>query len=363
MSYRLLRPLLFSLEAERSHEWVLGALSAISRHPALCRFLGRINAPPPLPCTLMGLPCANPLGLAAGLDKQARAAPALAALGFGFLELGTVTPRPQPGNPRPRLFRLVEDEALVNRMGFNSVGLDAFLANRARYTLPCPVGINIGKNADTSVDRAVDDYLTAFERVYAHADYVAINISSPNTPQLRSLQSGSALDELLAALKAAQARLTAHTGRRVPLAVKIAPDLEDAETDALAERLLRHAVDGVIATNTTIRRPSSLRSPLAREAGGLSGRPLRERAGAVVARLFRSLRGGIPIIGAGGVSNAADALALIRAGADAVQVYTAFIYRGPALIGEIVHALAENLPGGQSAGFDHARRELRTAVS
>jgi dihydroorotate dehydrogenase len=310
----------------------------------------------------MGLNCPNPLGLAAGLDKQARAAPALAALGFGFLELGTVTPRPQPGNPRPRLFRLIEDEALVNRMGFNSVGLDAFLDSRRRAPVPCPVGINIGKNADTPVARAVDDYVLAFERAYPFADYMAINISSPNTPQLRSLQSGDALDELLAALKAAQAGLSARHGRHVPLAVKIAPDLSDAETDGVAERLLRHGVDGVIATNTTVRRPESLRSSLAREPGGLSGRPLRARANTVAARLYRQLANRIPIIGAGGLSDPTEAVERIRAGADALQVYTAFIYRGPALIGEIVRGLAESTRAGQSAGFDHARQQLRTRM-
>jgi dihydroorotate dehydrogenase len=361
MSYRLLRPLLFALEAERSHELVLGALSAISRHPGLCRLLTRCYAPPPLPCTLMGLSCSSPLGLAAGLDKQARAAPALAALGFGFLELGTVTPRPQPGNPRPRLFRLVKDEAIINRMGFNSVGLDVFLEHRRRFSVPCPVGINIGKNADTSLDRAVGDYLTAFERVYAHADYIAVNISSPNTPQLRSLQSGAALDELLGTLKTAQARLAARTNRRVPLAVKIAPDLDDPDTDAIGECLLRHSVDGVIATNTMVGRPASLRSPLARETGGLSGRPLRAQANAVGARLYRTLRGRVPIIGAGGIASAADAVERIRAGADALQVYTSFIYRGPAIIGEIVGGLARSPRAGQSAEFDRIRQQLRTA--
>jgi dihydroorotate dehydrogenase len=359
MSYRLLRPLLFSLDPERTHELVMDVLSVISRHASLCRLLARIYAPPPLPCTVMGLRCLNPLGLAAGLDKQARAAPALAALGFGFLELGTVTPRPQPGNPRPRLFRLVEDEAIVNRMGFNSIGLDGFLANRRRYQLPCPLGINIGKNADTPVHRAVDDYLAAYERVQPHADYVAVNISSPNTPQLRSLQSGGALDELLGALKTAQARLATQTNRHVPLAVKIAPDLDDAETDTLAECLLRHAVDGVIATNTTVQRPASLRSALARETGGLSGRPLRVQANAVVARLYRHLAGRVPIIGAGGIAGAPDAAERIRAGADALQVYTSFIYRGPALVGEIVRGLAESSRAVQSADFDHARRRLR----
>lgn len=359
MSYRLLRPLLFSLEAERSHDLVLGVLSAISRHPALCRILTRVYAPPPLPCTLMGLPCPNPLGLAAGLDKQARAAPALAALGFGYLELGTVTPRPQAGNPRPRMFRLIEDEAIVNRMGFNSVGLDAFLANRRRHAVPCPVGINIGKNADTPVARAVDDYVLAFERAAAFADYIAVNISSPNTPQLRSLQTGDALDELLSALKAAQARLALNLGRRVPLAVKIAPDLDDAAADAMAERLLQHQVDGVIATNTTVQRPDSLRSGQAHESGGLSGRPLRAQAQTMTARLYRDLAGHIPIIGVGGISNASDAVERIRAGADAVQIYTAFIYRGPALIGKIVRGLAEFTGAGQSANFNHARQTMR----
>lgn len=345
--YSLLRPLLFALDPEHAHELTLQALRAPGSTIVLRTLYGaRV---PSLPVDCMGLRFPNPLGLAAGLDKQAAVVGGVAALGFGFLELGTVTPRPQPGNPRPRLFRLPQAAALINRMGFNSGGLEPFLANLARAPRPVPLGINIGKNKDTPAEHALDDYLTGLRAVYAHADYVAVNISSPNTPGLRALQEETALAELLAGLKELQAQLADSHGRYVPIALKIAPDLDDEAVDGIARLLLEHRVDAVIATNTTITRPGLEREPPAQEAGGLSGRPLRPLATAVIARLHRTLYGRIPIIGVGGIESAEDAWEKLVAGADLLQLYAALIYRGPAVVRTIVAGLqdrADRLGGG-----------------
>ena len=355
--YPLLRPLLFALDPERAHELTLRALRA----PAAALLLRTLYGArvPSLPVHCMGLRFSNPLGLAAGLDKQAAAVGSLAALGFGFLELGTVTPRPQPGNPRPRMFRLPQAAALINRMGFNSVGLDPFLANLARAPRPVPLGINLGKNKDTPAERALEDYLAGLRAVYAHADYVTVNISSPNTPGLRALQEESALAALLAGLKQAQTQLCQIHGRYVPVALKIAPDLDDEALDDIAHLLLQHRIDAVIATNTTVTRPGLEREPRAQEAGGLSGRPLRPLATQVITRLYRTLQGRIPIIGVGGIETAEDAWEKLIAGADLLQIYAALIYRGPAVVGRIVAGLkakADRLAAGNlGAAISRAR--------
>jgi len=289
----------------------------------------------------MGITFPNPVGLAAGLDKDGEYIDALAALGFGFIEVGTVTPRAQPGNPRPRLFRLPAARAIINRMGFNNRGVDNLLANvrRARYS--GVLGINIGKNFDTPVERAVDDYLIGLRKVYAHAAYVAVNISSPNTPNLRQLQRHDALQDLLRTLKAEQGRLAQHHGKYVPLAVKIAPDLESAAVADIAALIRDQGMDAVIATNTTLARDGVERLPHGGEAGGLSGAPLTRRATEIVRQLHAVLGDDIPIIAVGGIMAAADAESKIQAGASLVQIYSGFIYRGPALIRETVAALRQ----------------------
>jgi dihydroorotate dehydrogenase len=343
--YTLIRPLLFALDAERSHDLTLGLLRASWHVPGVPALLRSVLAQraSPLPTTVMGLHFPNPVGLAAGLDKNAAAVGPLQTMGFGFLELGTVTPLPQPGNPKKRLFRLPEHEAIVNRMGFNSAGLDVFLSNLRQWKRTGILGINIGKNKDTPTERAVDDYLTGLRAVYAHADYVTVTISSPNTPGLRALQDEAPLAAMLTALKTEQALLAERHERYVPLALKIAPDLADEALDAIARLLLTHRLDAVIATNTTITRPGLEREPLAQEAGGLSGRPLRSLSTHVIRRLHSVLLGQIPIIGVGGVMDADDAWEKLVAGADLVQVYSAFIYRGPGVARAIVNALAEKI--------------------
>ena len=295
------------------------------------------------PCRWRSWGCAFPARwLAAGLDKEARCLAPLLDFGFGFLELGTVTPRPQPGNPKPRLFRLTRHAAIINRMGFNSSGLAVFLANLAAQPRRGLIGINLGKNKLTPDAQAIDDYLTGLRAVYAHADYVTLNISSPNTPGLRALQDEAPLAVLLAALKHEQG-LLAHThGRYVPIALKIAPDLDDTGIDAIARLLIMHKMDAVIATNTTITRPGLEQEPLAFETGGLSGQPLRALSTQVIRRLHASLQGRIPIIGVGGIGNADEAWEKLIAGANLVQLYTAFIYQGPGVVGEIVRGLVES---------------------
>jgi len=289
----------------------------------------------------MGLHFPNAVGLAAGLDKNAAHVDALARLGFGFIEVGTVTPRPQPGNPRPRLFRLPRAQALINRMGFNNVGLDGFLENLSRASWRGVLGINIGKNADTPMAQAADDYATCLERVYARASYVAINISSPNTQGLRSLQGKEELDALLARLTALRASLAERHGRRVPLALKVAPDLDATQILQIADAVRRHGIDGVIATNTSVSREGVQGLPHAHEAGGLSGAPIRARATAALAALGAALKGEVPLIGVGGIVSGADAAEKLAAGATLVQLYTGLIYRGPALVSECISACRE----------------------
>lgn len=284
----------------------------------------------------MGLSFPNPVGLAAGLDKNGECIDGLAALGFGFIEIGTVTPRPQPGNPKPRLFRLPEAEALINRMGFNNKGVDYLVeqVKKARYR--GILGINIGKNRDTPLDRALDDYLIGLRKVYPYASYVTVNISSPNTPGLRDLQAGENLYHLLSGLRQERENLAQRHGRRVPLAVKIAPDLESEQIKQIADALVEFEIDAVIATNTTASREGVEGLAHGEETGGLSGRPLFGKSTDVVARLSQALQGAIPVIGCGGIASTEDARRKFEAGADLIQIYTGFIYRGPALIREIV---------------------------
>ncbi|MDM0041924.1 quinone-dependent dihydroorotate dehydrogenase [Variovorax sp. J22G21] len=344
LPYALARPFLFGLDAEHAHELTLDGLARTQNTPLACVYTAaRVEDP----VTLAGLSFPNKVGLAAGLDKNARCIDAFAAMGFGFVEVGTVTPKAQPGNAKPRMFRLPQREALINRLGFNNQGLDAFISNvqRARFRKragrsgPMLLGLNIGKNAATPIERATDDYLLCLEGVYPHADYVTINISSPNTANLRTLQSDEALDALLGTLAQRREALAAAHGKRVPLFVKIAPDLEEAQVAVIAATLKRHAMDGVIATNTTLARDAVAGLPHGNESGGLSGAPVREASNRVVAQLRAALGKGFPIIGVGGILNAADARAKIAAGADVVQIYTGLIYRGPALVREAAKAL------------------------
>ncbi len=339
MLYSSLRTLLFQLDPETAHDWTLLLLRQAFNSP-LGRLGGLIPLPrPTAPRRVMGLDFPNPVGLAAGLDKNGDCIRAWQALGFGFIEIGTVTPRPQPGNPKPRMFRLPAAQALINRMGFNNKGVDYLVEQVRRAGYKGVLGINIGKNADTPVERAADDYLISLRKVYPWASYVAANISSPNTPGLRDLQYGAALDRLLEALKTEQRRLAEEHGRYVPLAIKIAPDLADEDLAAVGQALLRHEIDAVIATNTTFSRTGVESLPHADQAGGLSGAPLRDRSTAVVRQLADILGGNMPIIAVGGILSGADAAAKIAAGASLVQLYTGFIYRGPELVCEAVAAL------------------------
>jgi dihydroorotate dehydrogenase len=334
--YSLARELLFKLSPETSHELsidLIGAGGRLGLNGLLCKT-------PQLPLTVMGLEFANPVGLAAGLDKNGDAIDGFAQLGFGFIEIGTVTPRPQPGNPKPRLFRLPEATAIINRMGFNNQGVDHLLARVRAARYRGVLGINIGKNFDTPVERAVDDYLLCLDKVYAHASYVAVNVSSPNTPGLRTLQFGDSLKQLLEALRQRQEDLTAEHGKRVPLAIKIAPDMSDEETVEVARALLDTGMDGVIATNTTLSRAGVEGLQFADQAGGLSGAPVREQSTHVVRVLAGELGGRLPIIAAGGITEGRHAAQKIAAGASLVQIYSGFIYRGPALIAEAVDAIA-----------------------
>jgi dihydroorotate dehydrogenase len=343
--YSLIRPLLFALDAERSHNLILGMLRAAYRVPGVATLVRRRYAgrTPALPVEIMGLRFPNPLGLAAGLDKDACCLSPLLDFGFGFLEVGTVTPKSQPGNPKPRIFRLTRQAAIINRMGFNSSGLDALLANLARQSHHGLIGINLGKNKLTPEAHAIEDYIIGLCAVYAHADYVTLNISSPNTPGLRALQERTSLDTLLGALKNEQGRLARLHGSHVPIALKIAPDLDDDGIDAIAHLLVNHKMDGVIATNTTITRPELEHESLALEPGGLSGPPLRTASTRVIRRLHAILQGRIPIIGVGGISNADDAWEKLVAGADLVQLYTAFIYQGPDVVNQIVSGLKQKV--------------------
>lgn len=334
--YNLVRRQLFKLDAERSHDLALKWLSRIGRSP-LRRCL--VQSLPDKPVQCMGLTFPNAVGLAAGLDKNATCIDAFGAMGFGFVEVGTVTPRAQEGNPKPRMFRLAEHEAIINRMGFNNQGVDYLVEQVKASSYQGILGINIGKNKDTPETEATEDYLHCMRKVYAHADYITVNISSPNTPGLRAMQHGEHLEELLLALKSTQQELHETHNKYVPVLVKIAPDLEQQEVVQLAAAFQKHAIDGVIATNTTISRESVKDHPSAEEMGGLSGKPVAAASVQVIRWLHHELQGQIPIIGVGGIHDVASAQAKLEAGATLVQLYTGFIYRGPELLSELVNNL------------------------
>lgn len=338
MLFKLLRSLLFLLPAEMSHDLGLNGLKLLHAL-GLTRLLApRIDA---APLRLLGLEFANPVGLAAGLDKNADYLDALGALGFGFVEVGTVTPKPQSGNPRPRMFRLTPEHAIINRMGFNNKGLSHMLGRLQQRRFQGVVGVNIGKNLTTPVERAVDDYLICLRAVYPLADYIVVNLSSPNTPGLRSLQFGEQLRSLLQTLKDAQAELARQHNRHVPLLLKVAPDLNDDEIVGIAGVLRETGMEGVIVSNTTLSRVGLEQSPIGSEAGGLSGAPLTAMSTRVVGKMVEALNGALPVIGVGGIMQGRDAGAKIRAGAALVQLYSGFIYAGPALIRDAVQACVQ----------------------
>ena len=344
--YPYLRPALFQLNPETAHHFTLAGLDAVYKLGVSGLLAARIDDQPR---TVMGLTFPNPVGLAAGLDKNGDCIDGLAALGFGSVEIGTVTPLAQPGNPKPRLFRLPEAQAIINRMGFNNGGVDTLIANVQQADYRGILGINIGKNALTPMANAADDYLVCLRKVYAHASYITVNISSPNTKNLRQLQNDEALDKLLALLKAEQQKLADTHGKYVPIALKIAPDMEAGQVAQIARLLLRHRIDGVIATNTTVSREGAAHLPHGNETGGLSGAPLRDPSTAVIRQLAaemqacagQGLGSPLPIIGVGGILSGADAAEKIMAGASLVQIYSGMIYRGPALVGECCAAIRE----------------------
>lgn len=334
--YSLARRQLFKRDAEHAHDWTMTWLARIGRSPIRALFRQKVEEKP-VHC--MGIRFPNPVGLAAGLDKNATCIDAFAQMGFGFIEVGTVTPRSQPGNPKPRMFRLEEHNAIINRMGFNNLGVDYLLEQVEKARYQGVLGINIGKNKDTPETEAVEDYLTCFDKVYGSASYVAINISSPNTPGLRNMQHGEHLAELLSALKSRQAELQVRHGRYVPLAVKIAPDLTREEVQSQANTFNKYKVDAVIATNTTLSREAVQGHPHADEAGGLSGAPVAESSLKIIQWLRSDLNADIPIIGVGGIDSLDRAKETLAAGATLIQVYTGFIYQGPALVPSIVNNL------------------------
>jgi dihydroorotate dehydrogenase len=336
--YALAKPFLFCLDAERAHDLALTAIETAYRtglNPLLA------TKPAPLPTRVFGIEFPNPVGLAAGLDKNGAHIDALAALGFGFIEIGTTTPRAQPGNPKPRMWRLPEHEAVINRLGFNNAGVDALVRNAERARFSGVLGINIGKNKDTPNESAVDDYVFCLERVYARASYITVNISSPNTKGLRNLQEEETLKRFVATLRERQEKLAAQHGARKPMLLKIAPDLSEAELDGIAAVLLSAKIDGLICTNTTVDRSTIANAPHAEETGGLSGKPLFTKATSVLRGMAMRLDGKIPLIGVGGIVAGKDAAEKITAGASLVQFYSGMIYRGPALIGESVKAIRE----------------------
>lgn len=336
MLYALTRPALFALDPERAHGVTMTSLELAHQTGLLSRLYPRIHQP----VTCMGMTFDNAVGLAAGLDKNGDHIDALAALGFGSIEIGTITPRPQAGNPKPRLFRLPAAQAIINRMGFNNDGVDQLIKNVSRAKYTGILGINIGKNFDTPVEKAVDDYLICLEKVYAHASYVTVNISSPNTQGLRSLQSGDALSELLDRLKNRQSQLANQHRHYVPLVLKVAPDLDEEAISFIAEQLVQYNIDGLITTNTTLARDSVAGLQHSEEAGGLSGRPVFESSTQVLEQFAMHLQGRVPLIGVGGIGAGEDAVAKINAGASLVQIYSGLIYRGPDLIKDCVRALA-----------------------
>lgn len=334
--YPFLRNLMFKLDAETSHHIGMNSLKWLEMTGLLGLLMPKT---PTVPVQVMGLRFPNPVGLAAGLDKNADYLEALSALGFGFIEVGTVTPRPQPGNAKPRLFRIPQAQAIINRMGFNNLGVDHLLEQVQASQSDAVIGINIGKNADTPVEKALDDYLIGLEKVYPHADYITINISSPNTPGLRSLQFGEALDELLGALKNRQKALAEQWKCYVPMAVKVAPDLTLEEVQQLAECFTRFQIDAVIATNTTLSREQVAGFEHAEEAGGLSGAPVFAKSTEIVRQFRQFLPADMPIIAAGGIMCAEDAMQKLEAGAQLVQIYSGLIYQGPRLIQDIVKTI------------------------
>lgn len=339
--YQLAKPFLFQLEAELAHDLTLKSLTWAEK-------LGLLNlypkAPSCMPRQVMGITFPNAVGLAAGLDKNGAVIDGMAKLGFGFIEIGTVTPRPQPGNPKPRLFRVTEADGIINRFGFNNLGVDNLIENvkAAKFkglTSNQVLGINIGKNFDTPNERAVDDYIIGMQKVYVHSSYITVNISSPNTKNLRALQEKEALSSLLVSLKLEQAKLAQQHGKYVPITLKIAPDLTAEQVQEIADLLMQHQIDGVIATNTTLARDAIKGMLNAEETGGLSGAPVKHPSTIVIGRLAKQLQGALPIIGVGGILSGADALEKIAAGASLVQVYSGLIYKGPALVRDICKTL------------------------
>ena len=335
-SYALIKPLLFQLDAEFAHDLTLKSLKWGEKSGALALYP---KAPNCAPREVMGLTFPNAVGLAAGLDKNGAVIDGMAALGFGFIEVGTVTPRPQPGNPKPRLFRVTEAQGIINRFGFNNLGVDNLIENVKAAKYAGILGINIGKNFDTPNERAVDDYLICMQSVYAHASYITVNISSPNTKNLRDLQQREALSSLLASLKSEQSKLAQQHAKYVPITLKIAPDLDESQVIEIADLLMQHQIDGVIATNTTLARDAVKGMTNSGETGGLSGAPVRNQSTIVIQQLSKQLRGALPIIGVGGILNGADAVEKIAAGASLVQVYSGLIYKGPALVSEVCQAI------------------------
>ncbi|PSU48313.1 quinone-dependent dihydroorotate dehydrogenase [Photobacterium frigidiphilum] len=333
MIYRLARSVFFQLDAEKAHDLAIQNFSRFTGTPLDLFYRQHV---PDRPVEVMGIKFKNPVGLAAGLDKNGECIDAFGAMGFGFVEVGTVTPRPQSGNDKPRLFRILPAEGLINRFGFNNLGVDNLVENVKKTKYDGVIGINIGKNKDTPIEKGAEDYLICMDKVYEHAGYIAVNISSPNTPGLRSLQYGEALDDLLSQLKAKQEELAEKHGKYVPLALKIAPDLEDHEIVQIAESLIKNKIDGVIGTNTTLDRTLVKGMPHCDEMGGLSGRPLQNRSTEVIRRLAEELNGALPIIGVGGIDSAISAREKMNAGAQLVQIYSGFIYHGPKLVKDIV---------------------------
>ena len=334
--YAMAKPLLFCLDAEVAHDVTIKSLKLATKlHLTQCLS----QAPTCQPRTVMGIAFPNPVGLAAGLDKNGAVIDGMAALGFGFIEVGTVTPRPQPGNPKPRLFRVKEAQGIVNRFGFNNLGVDNLIENVKAAQYKGVLGINIGKNFDTPMENAVDDYLIGMQKVYAYATYITVNISSPNTKNLRALQEKEALSSLLATLKLEQTRLADQYGKYVPITLKIAPDLELEQINEIADLLMQHKIDGVIATNTTLSRELVQGMAHAEETGGLSGAPVRVKSTLVIQQLSQRLQGALPIIGVGGILSGADAVEKVAAGADLVQVYSGLIYKGPKLVHDICKTL------------------------
>ncbi|QLE85384.1 quinone-dependent dihydroorotate dehydrogenase [Shewanella sp. Scap07] len=335
MFYKIAQKVMFQMDPEKAHNLAIHSLKSTANSPLNCFYGQKFD---PAPVTFMGLTFPNPVGLAAGMDKDGECIDAFHAMGFGHIEVGTVTPRPQPGNDQPRLFRIKPAKAIINRMGFNNKGVDALVDNLKAAKSGAMVGVNIGKNKDTPVEQGKDDYLICMDKVYQYAAYIAVNISSPNTPGLRALQYGELLDDLLGSLKAKQKDLAKQHGKYVPIALKIAPDLSQEEVQSIADSLIRNEFDGAIATNTTLTRDGVSGLMNSNEAGGLSGKPLNSLSTKVIKQLADALGGKLPIIGVGGINSAEDALDKLDAGAEMVQIYSGFIYQGPQLIKEIVDA-------------------------